>query len=106
MAKISAEIVARIVLHQGQRLNVGDPVLAWDNHGGLSDDFQVGIFKGYDHAFGHGDQPFLVQLLRDTVHYAYVKPIPKEYLGFISLAVVSSETTDDSLPDSLREEGV
>ena len=88
---ISAEIIARTLLHQGQNLNIGDPVLAWDNHDSANSDFQVGIFRGYDHAFITGNRPFLVRLSRDVVHYTYVKPIPKEYLSFIELPTTAPE---------------
>jgi hypothetical protein len=91
MTKVSAEIIARILLHQGQNLNIGDPVLAWDTDGDANDDFQVGIFKGYDHSFVNGTRPFLVKLSLDIVHYAYVKPIPKKYLGFIKLPTIAPE---------------
>ena len=91
MTKVSAEIVARILLHRGQNLNIGDPVLAWDNDGDVNDDFHVGIFKGYDHSFINGTRPFLVKLPFDIVHYTYVKPIPKKYLGFIKLPTIAPE---------------
>lgn len=94
MSKASAEIVARTLLHQGQNLNIGDPVIAWDNQNDLSDDFQVGTFRGYDHAFSTGDKPFLVQLSQNVVHYTYVKPIPKEYLGFVKLSTIAPETPE------------
>lgn len=103
---ISAEIVARILLHQGLTLNIGDPVLAWDDDGNVCNEFRVGIFKGYDHAFSNGMRPFLVRLSKDIVHYTYIKPIPKKYLGFVTLPTTTPETPDDNLPDSLREEGV
>ena len=91
---ISAEIIARILLHQGQHLNIGDPVLAWDRDGDINNDFQVGIFKGYDHSFYNGTRPFLVRLKNDIVHYAYVKPIPSKYVGFVKLPTIAPETPE------------
>lgn len=91
---INAEIIARILLHKGQHLNIGDPVLAWDNGGDLNEDFHVGIFKGYDHSFGNGTKPFLVRLTTDIVHFAYIKPIPSKYIGFIKLPTIAPETPE------------
>lgn len=94
MTNISAEIIAKTLLHRGQNLNIGDPVLAWDNDDDTNDDFQVGIFQGYDHAFITGTRPFLVRLSNDIVHYTYVKPIPKKYLGFVKLPIIAPETPE------------
>ena len=88
---ISAEIVARILLHQGQHLHLNDPVLAWDNDGDVNKDFNVGMFKGYDHSYSNGTKPFAVQISNGIVHYTYVKPIPKKYLGFIELPTIAPE---------------
>lgn len=91
---ISAEIIARTLLHQGQHLNIGDSVLAWDRDGDISKDFHVGIFKGYDHSFGNGTKPFLVRLTDDIVHFAYIKPIPSKFVGFIKLTTTAPETPE------------
>lgn len=91
---ISAEVIARILLYRGQPLNINDPVLAWDKDGDINNDFQVGIFKGYDHSFGDGTRPFLVRLTNDIIHYTYVKPIPSKYIGFIKLSTIAPETPE------------
>lgn len=101
---ISAEIIARILLHPGLPLCMGDPVLAWDNDGEANSDFLVGRFEGYDHSFGNGTKPFLVRLERNIVHYTHIKAIPTKYLGFLKLSITNPATTNDSRPDCLREE--